>query len=54
MPTAARAGQTLIELAGEPLKAKFAGWRWLAQPPPDDGGVALSAGPDDAAVGARG
>jgi hypothetical protein len=25
-PTAARPGQTVIELAGEPLKAKFAGW----------------------------
>jgi hypothetical protein len=48
-PTAARAGQTVIELAGEPLKAKFAGWRWLAQPPPVDGGVTLPVGPGDAA-----
>ena len=47
-PTAARPGQTVIEPAGEPLKAKFAGWLWLAQPPPGDGGVALPLGPGDA------
>ena len=47
-PTAARPGQTVIELAGEPLWAKFAGWLWLAHPP-DDGCVALPAGPGEAA-----
>jgi hypothetical protein len=47
-PTAARPGQTVIELAGDPLKAKFAGWLWLAQSPPGDGGVALLVGPGDA------
>jgi len=46
-PTAARPGQTVIELAGEPLKTKFAGWLWLAQRP-GDGGVALLVGPGDA------
>jgi hypothetical protein len=43
-PTAAWPVQTVIELAGEPLKAKFAGWLWLAQPPPGDDGVALLVG----------
>jgi hypothetical protein len=47
-PTAARPGQTVIELAGEPLKAKSAGRLWLAQPPPDESGVALLVGPGDA------
>jgi hypothetical protein len=45
-PAAARPGQTVIEPAGEPLKAKSAGWLWLAQLP--GGGVALPVGPGDA------